>query len=236
LLHEFDTPDGHLSYARPNGLYYLLAAANPALFGPLLAPWIAIGLLVAFRSWSARAVLLVVGWAAVVYLFHAAAPWQNFRFTLAYVPPLAMLIAAGLCWGGNWLGTRPIAVWLLAGSAVVIIGGVRLVDGFVDRQQQERALVPWTEAQLPAGARLLTFGPSLTFQHLSRVPTADLFDVPDEELLKPGPTYLLVDVANLEEQWQGQRPAELYYRLRDGPGLQPLGDYGSFGLFRIGAA
>ena len=32
--------------------------------------------------------LLILGWAGVVYAFHAGAAWQNFRFTLAYLPPL----------------------------------------------------------------------------------------------------------------------------------------------------
>jgi hypothetical protein len=231
---DFVTPDGNLNYSRTNGLYYALAPANAALFGPLLAPWITVGLLVGLRAWSRRALLLVVGWAAVVYAFHAGAAWQNFRFTLAYVPPLAILIAAGLVWAAGRLGPRPIAIWLALGLAVMVVGGTRLVTGFVDRQQEDLALVPWVEAQVTPDARLLSFGPTLTFTHASRLPTLDLFDLPDAELERATPTYLLVDVANLEAQWSAQRPGVLYHRLRDGPGLQPLGTRGTFSLFRVG--
>jgi hypothetical protein len=232
---DFVTPDGNLRYSRPNGLYYALAPANTALFGPLLAPWILVGLLVGLRAWSKSALLLVVGWAAVVYAFHAGAPWQNFRFTLAYVPPLAILIATGLVWAADRLGARPIALWLALGLMVVVVGGVRLVNGFVDRQQEDLALVSWVEAQVAPDARLLTFGPTLTFTHVSQLPTQDLFDLPDAEIERTTPTYLLVDIPNLEEQWADQRPATIYHRLRDGPGLHPLGTRGTFSLFRVGA-
>src|SRR5438132_25197 len=95
---DFFTADGHLSYAQPNGVYYAIAPANLAFFGPLLAPWIVVGLWAAFREWRRPTLVLIVGWAAMVYAFHAGAPWQNFRFSLAYLPPLAILVSAGLHW------------------------------------------------------------------------------------------------------------------------------------------
>ncbi|HET6315014.1 MAG TPA: hypothetical protein VFG86_01050 [Chloroflexota bacterium] len=233
LQRQFETADGYLSYTQPNGVYYAVAPANLALFGPLLAPWILVGIVVALLTWSKRSVLLVVGWALIVYAFHAGAPWQNFRFTLAYVPPLAILLAAGLTWFGWFLFTRISVAWLALGLALMVFGGVRLVDGFIDRQQEERALVPWVESQAKAGARLLTFGPTLTFTHFSHLPTFDMSVVSDADLAPAAPTYVLVDVANLEEQWQGRRPAELFQRLRDGPGLQSLGTRGALTLFRV---
>ena len=54
LRRDFFTADGHLSYTLPNGVYYAIAPANLAFFGPLLAPWIAVGLWAAARAWRAR--------------------------------------------------------------------------------------------------------------------------------------------------------------------------------------
>ena len=106
LRRDFFTADGHLSYAWPNGVYYAIAPANLAFFGPLLAPWIAVGLWAAGREWRRPTLLLILGWAGVVYAFHAGAAWQNFRFSLAYLPPLAILVAAGLLWTWRQLDRR----------------------------------------------------------------------------------------------------------------------------------
>jgi hypothetical protein len=105
LRHDFFTADGHLAYALPNGAYYGLAPANFAYFGPLLAVWILPGLWAA-RRWQVRTIVLIVGWGGVVLAFHSGAPWQNFRFALAYLPPAAILAAAGLLLAWRWLATR----------------------------------------------------------------------------------------------------------------------------------
>jgi hypothetical protein len=102
LRHDFFTADGHLAYSQPNGVYYTLAPVNFAYFGPLLALWILPGLWAAARGWQLRTIVLVVGWAGIVFAFHAGAPWQNFRFALAYLPPAAILAAAGLLLAWRW--------------------------------------------------------------------------------------------------------------------------------------
>ena len=107
LRHDFFTVDGHLAYTQPNGVYYAVAPANFAYFGPLLAVWILPGAWAA-RRWPVRNIVLIVGWAAVVFAFHAGAPWQNFRFALAYLPPAAILAAAGLLLAWRWFDT-PVA-------------------------------------------------------------------------------------------------------------------------------
>src|SRR5262249_6634480 len=59
LRHDFFTADGHLEYTLPNGVYYLIAPANLAFFGPLLAPWIVAGLWAA-RRWAGPTLLLIL--------------------------------------------------------------------------------------------------------------------------------------------------------------------------------
>ncbi len=240
---DFFTADGHLSYAQPNGVYYALAPANLAFFGPLLAPWIVVGLWAAFREWRRPTLVLIVGWAAMVYAFHAGAPWQNFRFSLAYLPPLAILVAAGLRWAWVHVNRRSlralVGAWAALGLLSMAIGGVRLVQGFVDRKADDLALVHWVETQTPPSARLFSFGPTLTFRHYASYPTIDLYDVTPAdlaaELTTPAPTFVLLDEANVEQQWLGQAPYANFQWLKDGPGLVRIGDQGSYALFRVGA-
>src|SRR5205823_12396468 len=65
LRRDFFTADGHLAYTLPNGIYYATAPAKLAYFGPLVAVWIPVGLWAAARRWSARSIVLIVGWATI---------------------------------------------------------------------------------------------------------------------------------------------------------------------------
>jgi hypothetical protein len=164
-----------------------------------------------------------------VYAFHAGAPWQNARFPLAYVPPLAILLAAGLTCAVARISLAASA-YAVVGLALMLFGAVRLNDSFVERQVQDRQLVAWVDAQATPNTPLLTFGPTLTFQHYSRLPTADLFDT-DVSDAPPG-TYVLVDVANIEGQWAHQAPGRALDSLR-ARGLTELGVRNGFTLYRL---
>jgi 4-amino-4-deoxy-L-arabinose transferase-like glycosyltransferase len=242
LRRDFFTADGHLVYTQPNGLYYVMAAANPAYFGPWLAVWILPGLWAA-RRWPIRNVLLVVGWAAIVFVFHAGAPWQNFRFTLAYLPPLAILASAGILLVWRWLATvRPslralVTVCVLAGLVTTSGASVRLVERFVDSKDHDLTLVHWVQSQAPANAELFSFGPTLAFRHYSGLPTFDLFDVSAADihaiLADPAPHYLLIDTSSVEGQWLGQAPSSNFHVLRDEVGLDELGSSEGYTLYQI---
>lgn len=240
LRREFVTADGVLRYRLPNGLYYALAPAHRFYFTPLLAPLLLPGLWVAVRRRTPTLLWLIVGWAAVVYGFHAGAPWQNFRFTLAYLPPLAILAAIGvdgvLRTGHRWL-RWPVGAYLAVGLIVMAAGGVQLTQGFIERKRDHLAIVQWVESRMPADARLLTFELTLTFRHYSRLETLELFELdPQEiaELLVDGrPTFLLLDVVRVEGQWRGRAPEVNYRWLQAEQGLEELGAWRNYTLFRV---
>jgi hypothetical protein len=198
------------------------------------------GLYVAWREWRRSRLFLIVGWAAVVYAFHAGAPWQNVRFGLAYLPPMALLAATGMDGAWRALGRRRgiVAAFAVVGVLTMVVGGARLVQGFLDRKENDLHLVAWIEEEVPASAQLLSFGPTLTLQHYSTLQTLDLYDVPPGRLQavldQRTSTYLLLDEANVEQQWLGLAPDLDFRALRDRPGLVRVGQRGDLTLYRVG--
>ncbi len=274
---QFVTADGLLVYRWPNGLWYGLAPAHRFYFTPLLAVFLPLGVwavvrrsTAAFRqsrAWSQQtmtgvvrpqvvgpsrqslAVLLLIGWPLMVFAFHAGAPWQNFRFNLAHLPPLAILVAIGIDVVAGWLGRRVAGgVWrvigrgllaglVLAGMVTMSHGGLTLTREFIARKSADLATVRWVETQTELDATLLTFNLTSTFKHYSRLQTHDLFNLDSDDLSAllddGGPVYLLANLAEIEGQWQGRPPSLNYRWLQDEAGLIDLGKHRSYTLFRV---
>jgi len=237
---QFATIDGLLSYRLPNGLYYALSPGHPDYFTPLLAVLLAPGLWLLLRRRRAMPLVVLLAWPVMVLGFHAGAPWQNFRFTLAALPPLAVLVALGAELAVAWLGPR--RGWLIyglvaAGLAWQLWAGWQLAQQFIVRKRGELAVVSAVTAQAPPDAQLLTFSITAMFDFYSPLDTHELWGLDASQvagLVADGrPTLLLLDVANIEAQWQGHAPATNYHWLRDGPGLDPLGQYQNYTLFRV---
>ncbi len=240
LRRVFETADGQLSYSLPNGLYYALAPASWWYFAPILAAFIAPGLWSVLRRRVPPIAGLLLAWTAIVYAFHAGAPWQNPRFALAYLPPLAVLAALGfaaLRTAGDVRIRRLALFGLVTGLALAAVGSVVLTGRFIERKQGDVATVRWVERLAPPHAQLLTFGLTATLREYGPVETVDLSEVSSSQLgqlLSDGrPTLVLLDVAGIERQWRGRPPGVNYSSLRDGPGLIPLGMRGVYTLFAV---
>jgi hypothetical protein len=175
-----------------------------------------------------------------VFAFHAGAPWQNFRFTLAYLPPVAILAASGLLFAWRALSPRLrplVALCAVAGLVLTMGAAVRLVERFIDTKDQELTLVRWVQAQTPQNAQLFSFGPTLAFRHYSSLPTFDLYDVSPADIHSilgaPAPDYVLVDTNSLQTQWVGQAPSTNFLMLQALPGLSELGSSEGYTLYRV---
>jgi hypothetical protein len=182
----------------------------------------------------------LLGWPLAIYLFHAGAPWQNFRFGLAYLPPLAILAALGLevvyrRLDGRLRQAAPFA--FAAALLVMASGGLVLSGRFVDRKDADLATVSWVEQRADGDSQLFTFGLTLTFRHYSDLETFELFDLrPDGlEVLTTAsrPSFLLLDVGSVERQWANSSPGENLRWLRENRDLREVGHFHSFTLFEI---
>jgi hypothetical protein len=240
---RFETSDGELAYRLPNGLYYAVAPAFPAYFTPIGAPLVLVGLLDLIRRRSQRTLMLLGSWALVIYLFHGGAAWQNIRFTLAYLPPLAIFAGIGADRLVTLVGARRRAKAVLVATLVMTVMAAAAVQNsvrFIDRAEVNLTIVRWTEQQLPSSAILVTFQLTGTFRHHSRIDTRELFfetPVSLNSALETGrPVFLLVDTPSIDGQWRAQPPGVNVRWLRSGPGLVTVGQQGAFTLYRVGTA
>ncbi|HUG36427.1 MAG TPA: glycosyltransferase family 39 protein [Candidatus Limnocylindrales bacterium] len=239
---EFETVDGILRYLLPNGLYYLLAPARWAFLTPLLAPLIPLGAWAARRRLDPALLLLVFGWPLAVYAFHAGAPYQNFRFTLAYLPPLAILAALGLERVAAFAGERRprlLVGYVAVASLLMSAAAVHTTRTLIVRKNAAVETAEWVREAVPLDAEVLAFGITLTLRHYAGLDPLDLYEAGPAELgrLDPArrPTFLVADTANLATQWAGHTPGLAFRRLQFDPGLDPVGTRGGFTLLRVAA-
>lgn len=240
LQSEFVTGNGLQQYRQTNGLYYVLAPAHRYYFTPLLAPFLLPGLWQLWLKRSTSRILSLGIWPLAIYFLLVGYPVQNFRFTLAYLPPLAILLAVGLVTIFDRLPGRARPL-LIASFACALLwmtyGGWTLTRQFMVRKEANLATVKWAEKQVSPQGQLFTFAITLTFEQYTDLQVHDLYNVTQSEMSEllqdEQPAYLLLDVENIEQQWAEHAPGQNYRWLAQEHGLQRLGQHRQFTLFRI---
>lgn len=250
---EFTTIDGTQHYALPMGLYNLLRLGWPSFLAPPLSLAAPLGALWLWREHRWGALALLVSWPALLWLFLSGVPFQNPRFGLPALPALAALAGIGAGWFWTDLshrrtpvpearlvqaGLRRAALGLVAAGMVAGLAlGLRDYRRLVISKGEALALIAWTDQRLPDGATLVTFGPTLSFQHYSDADVRELFYLTPAELRALGgrepPAYLLLDTTNAETQWAGLWPEQAYLQLRREGSLSYVDRSGAYTLFQL---
>ena len=237
--------EGTQRLAAPPAVYYAVAPAHPSVLAPIMALFIVPGLwaaagIVRSRSGPWREVALVVGWAAVVLVFLAGIALRNPRFTLTFLPPLALLAALGVWRVGQFVpsGRRLVAVVAVLGVGWTAIGGWIYTVDMVRQKARHLQVVRWVENLAEDDSRLITFWYTATMRFESRIETIELYDL-DLGAIRTTmddrrPTYLLIDRANIEDQWRGRSPASGFEALRRDPGVELIATHAGLSLFIVG--
>lgn len=254
--------DGVFYYERPVGLYYALPVAHPAFVFPFFAPFLLFSLLpLAVREERLKPLLrtarhwvisglqslrrepgfvLLLAWPLLVYLFLAGIAWQNPRFSLALFPPLLVLVGLGIEWVWQVVGSR----WrpfLIGWCALGLLGSLawmgRDVRNFVQVKDANVAAVQWAEAQTGIGATTVTFGVTLIMNHYTSLDGLDIYTLNEADLTdlleNKSPFYLLLDVTNVEQQWQGKSPQLNYQWLQEQAKAVEIGRFNNYTLFEV---
>jgi hypothetical protein len=247
---SFTTPSGAATYDVPVAAFYARAAFSPRSMFPLLSPLLLVGAwaVVRDRLWAVG--ILIGAWLGAVYLFLVGIPFQNFRFALTLLPPLAILAGLGLqlAWART-AGMAQIARATSRGALVGIttvglLGGVwysaGVLNEFTTRKQHDLAVVEWVDVTVPRNARLVAFGLTATAAHYTDLEVLELYVLTELQVaaLPDGqrPTYVLVDLTDVERRWTDLPPGRHLETLREAAGLQPVGELHGYTLFRLWSA
>jgi hypothetical protein len=240
---DFVNPDGFNTYALPNAVYYGTLPARTFYFAPVLAAFIPLGLVEIVRRRTLYRFVLVLGWVIAVYLLLVGGPQQNVRFGLSYMPPLAVLVGIGAAAGWRWLDrwsmrSPAFALIISIGLTWAGVSGAQWTQDFIQQQQESLAIVRWAETHIPPDAQVIAFGLTHTMQHYTSLETHEIYNLTPVDLAtiveRDQPTYLLLDLGNVETQWREQSPATHYRWLQDIAGLTRIGQSGAFTLFQVG--
>jgi hypothetical protein len=241
LRSAFDTADGHLEYGLPMAAWLALQPFQPYWLG-VLGLAVPVGLLDVLRSRPRRAVELavLVAWPGFMALVLVSYPYQNPRFVLGLLPPLAILVACGVA--GLWtrLERRPAARGVLAVTVAILIvanGALawRHVDAFAARQAADLAAIRQLAAEIPTGAPVVSLGATAALRH-DGLDAIELYGLSIEEtdsIAAGGPVFVLVDADAMTTQWAGTPTGLALDRLRRAPGFTEVDRAGAWTLFSI---
>lgn len=250
LSRTFETLDGRLEYSLPTGLFYLLQPFQPYwtfVLGLLAVP----GLVAVAHRPAVASVAVLIGWPALVVGFLVGSGYQNTRFFLAVLPPVAILVAigAGTVWRtarqrapARWrpLAGRAVAVVIACGLVTNALLAIRFTNGFIEWQSAERAAVRALVAQVPSTARLISLGATPQIEHDGRADVVELFFLDADSVLAlvsdGRPSYLVLDMASIRSQWAARGPGWAVAALESGVGLEPVATAGGWTLYLVGTA
>ena len=222
------------------GSFYSFPLIKPDYIAIWFTPLILLG------AWALRKrrweLILLLGWFGVMWGFLIGVEWENWRFPLAFFPPLAVLAGVGAHGLLQQLSRRRVRLvggWLAIGLIVMVVWGIYDAGSFIGHQLDERAIVGWVDARVPRGATILTFGETATLEHFTPFRVVEMAsESPDsvEQIAQNAKdVFVLLNVENVESQWQGLAPQLNFQALDDRFVLAPIASRGAYVLYSVGS-
>ena len=112
-----------------------------------------------------------------------------------------------------------------------------MLDSFLTTQNQSKNIAHRVKQALPPKATLLTFGLTLTLQHYSQLNVQELYYFDEVSLSSltttQNPSYLLLNLRNIETQWLGKTPQINYLWLKENTTLTEMETFPPYVLFKV---
>jgi 4-amino-4-deoxy-L-arabinose transferase-like glycosyltransferase len=242
---SFTTRDGFAAYDLPPLLFYAVYPfLNLHFFTPGVIILVGAGLVALWQRRNRLEILLLAGWWLLPVLALSVLPYESERYSLTFMPPIALVAGLGANWLWNWLWSRP-KLWRqfglgLAGLALLGLGLIsqRHVNGFMAVKAADLATVRQVTATLPPQSTLITFEVSLTFDRYTDLKIRDLWFLDPAQvttLVGQQPNvYLLADSVQMAKQWTGNHVGEAFAAAQNRAKGEPVAKIGRYWLWRLG--
>lgn len=234
---NFVNIDGTFHYEKINALFYTYPMYDVSYLSPLLTLFVFIGIIALIYQKYWIPTLLLLSWIGLPYLFIAGVPYQNIRFSLIFFPAITLLIGISLQFIVDsshkirWI----LAIVCLIGLAHTALTGIDYAKSFVEKHQSEKAIVGWLADKVPSDATLYTFGSTLTLEHYADYNLIEIFyespNTLNQRWFRGRADYLLLNIWQIENQWQDRDPQANYHWFRDERGLTKIDKLGNLTLF-----
>jgi O-antigen/teichoic acid export membrane protein len=234
----FVNVDGQFAYSTINAQFYAAPIIDAYYLAPILIPCVLLGVV---TLWRQRALwMLLCLWILVPYIFLIGIPYQNIRFPLILMPPIALFAAAGVETLFSRLPARlKLSAWV--GIAVLIIVlCMRVFDpivaDFAAAQRRDQQTVTWAAAIIPDDALVYTMNLTLPLRGARTGEVRDLYYQTPAALAAArdrDPVYLLVNRWQIEHQWAGREPDIALRWLIRRRGLIRIGRHANYTLYQV---
>lgn len=248
LSRDFVNADGTFHYPQRNAIYYSFSLYNGWYLHRIfvITTLIGIGMLSWRRGW------FWIGWFGLIWGFLIGIPYQNIRFLLPLMVPVAVWSGVGVAvlwdacrlWGQRY---RVATLSLVIRSGLIVAVGMagwssyqfgKLgVEHLVETKNVDLLIIRRAEATVEPNAVVYTLSLWPMMTHYSALETRQLFyEDPQtiiEHLPQDRPVYLLINGWMIQNRWQGQRPWLNVQRLAQGPGLIRLALWGNYHLYQV---
>lgn len=246
LGHDFTTADGTFHYDQNPAEYYAQPISNVYYQSPFFLVFLALGLIILVRR--KLSFLLLIGWIAVEYGFLAGIPYENIRFALAIVPPVAVFVGLGAAWLLTFAPARSMLRLIVVPITILVIiyglistfrASAPLISNFVRNKDNDLAAALWVRDQISEpNATIYCLDLLLTMEHYTTLHPIQIYGLTPEtlsaDLPQVRPAYAVFNLGTTEHQWYGKSPWVIYHWLNDHPGLIQIGTFGNYTLYRIG--
>lgn len=245
---DFTTIDGTMHYKLPNGLYFLSPVFHPAYLSVFGISFLA-GVYRLFRDKKFSILLFSLSWFLVYYLYLSGNPFQSLRYTLSFLPPLAVVSGFGIiCFLRQGRGNSPApllkkgksTVYVFLSLGILALAGYSFysISGFMERKEKELEVVSWVDSNIKEGSLLFTFEITAAVNYYSRIKPEEFF-LYDEEKLRskiesaPGDVYFILPIEKLRTQWKSLPIEKSLDFLTTNYMLRHMADVSYYKIFKL---